>query len=935
MHCRLIWPLFVAALASGQTITNFAGNGQVGYQGDNGPATGAEVDRVAGLAADAAGNIYLADQGNHVVRKVDTSGIITTFAGAGAAGFSGDTGLATHARLNGPQGVCVAPSGVVYVTDSENHRVRAIATNGIITTVAGSAATLSGGDGGQATSAGMMTPVRCAVDSNGNLYIVDQGASVIREVTIATGVITTFAGVNNTPGFTGDNGPAKAAQMNNPTAATFDASGNLYVTDQANQRIRKIDTNGIITTVAGNGIAAFAGDQGDAKSASLNFPGETAIDAIGNLFIADTVNQVIREVTAAGVISTVAGIYGVPGIGGDNGPPTAAQFNYPLALTRDPLGSLYVGDTGNHRVRKIVSLASGPPSCTYSLSSGGQAFPPAGGDGSVNITAEPGCQWTIPNIPSWIVITGYPPNGGNGTVTYEVGRNGAGARSITLTGNGLSYTIEQEAASISGSIFVGSMAHLAAEEDWTSTFTFVNKGVVPATARLSFFGDDNSYSSDPNGNGPLTLPLMFPQQTGSSLPLLAATFDRTLGSYASLIVASAGPQGTPPVLVGSAQLASTNTVDGFTIFHQISTGQEAVVPLETRKAPSYLLPFDNTNGLVLGVAVENVMAQPADIPVIIRDENGNIIPAKRTSISLNGNGHFQFVLSDPANGFPETVNIRGTIEFDAPPNGGRISVLGLRFAPPNNALTTIPAMAEVGTGGGSIAHLASGDGWKTTFVLVNTGSTATSATLSFYADQNSTNPGGPLTLPLAFPQTGDDGIAMSVSSYATPQMAAGATLIIVTSGAPQLLTGSAQITSTGNVSGFVIFRHDDQEAVVPIESRNAQAYIIAFDNTHGTATGIAVNAVSAPDQTQPVNIQVTVRDDAGFALTGGTITLAPNGHYAFTLVTDKYPETANIRGTIEFKTPTTPVGVTIGAVGIRIPAGATTTYTTLPALARQ
>jgi hypothetical protein len=250
-------------------------------------------------------------------------------------------------------------------------------------------------------------------------------------------------------------------------------------------------------------------------------------------------------------------------------------------------------------------------------------------------------------------------------------------------------------------------------------------------------------------------------------------------------------------------------------------------------------------------------------------------------------------------------------------------------------LTTIPALAEVGTGGGSIAHLASGDGWQTTFVLVNTGSTPASATLSFFSDQTSTNPGGPLTLPLAFPQSGDSSTALSVSSYTTPQLAVGATLIIVTSGAPQLLTGSAQITSAGNVSGFVIFRHNNQEAVVPLESRGALAYIIAFDNTSGTATGIAVNAVSPPGQTQQVNIRVTVRDDAGTALTGGTIPLAPNGHYAFTLGIDKYPETANIRGTIEFDTTQVPVSVAIGALGIRIPAGATPTYTTLPALARQ
>jgi len=156
----------------------------------------------------------------------------------------------------------------------------------------------------------------------------------------------------------------------------------------------------------------------------------------------------------------------------------------------------------------------------------------------------------------------------------------------------------------------------------------------------------------------------------------------------------------------------------------------------------------------------------------------------------------------------------------------------------------------------------------------------------------------------------------------------GATLIIVTSGAPQLLTGSAQIASTGNVGGFVIFRHNDQEAVVPLESRNAQAYIIPFDNTNGKATGIALSVVSS----QQLNVPVTLRNDAGTALFNDTITRAANGHYAFTLGTDRYPFALGIRGTIEFLTPQ---GVSIGALGIRIFAGATTTYTTLPALARQ
>jgi hypothetical protein len=278
------------------------------------------------------------------------------------------------------------------------------------------------------------------------------------------------------------------------------------------------------------------------------------------------------------------------------------------------------------------------------------------------------------------------------------------------------------------------------------------------------------------------------------------------------------------------------------------------------------------------------------------------------------------VLSDPTLGFPVTANIRGTIEFDTPP-GGQISVLGLRFTPPNNALTTIPALANVGTGGGSIAHLASGgDGWQTTFVLVNTGTTSAEATLSFFNDMT----GAPVSLPLMFPQ---GNIADTTGPSVTQNLAPGATLVIVSTGAPTLITGSAQLSTTGNVSGFVIFRHNGQEAVVPLESRNANGYIVAFDNTNGTATGVAVNAVSA----QAVNVPVVVRDDTGSQIATDTIAIAPNGHYAFTLGVDRYPAALTIRGTIEFDKP---VGAQIGALGIRIPNVAAHTYTTLPAFAK-
>jgi hypothetical protein len=459
------------------------------------------------------------------------------------------------------------------------------------------------------------------------------------------------------------------------------------------------------------------------------------------------------------------------------------------------------------------------------------------------------------------------------------------------------------------------MAHLAAEENWTTTFTLVNKGTSTAQTLLSFFGD----LAEPSGDGPLTLPLTFPQQPGLGQSF-SSSLNQNISANASLIVATGGSE-TPPVLVGSAQLASTGAVDGFAIFHHIVTTQEAVVPMETRNASSYLLAFDNTKGLVLGVAVENVSAQNAVIPVIIRDDTGALINAPGATISLGGSGHTAFVLSDPLLGSPVTADIRGTIEFDTPP-GGQISVLGLRFTPPNNALTTIPALANVGTSGGSIAHLASGgDGWETTFVLVNAGISSAQATLSFFNDMT----GAPLSLPLTFPQ---GNIADTTAPSVTQPIAAGATLVIVSGGVTvQFLTGSAQLSTAGNVSGFVIFRHNGQEAVVPLESRNANSYIVAFDNTNGTATGIAVNAVS----TGPVDVPVVVRDETGTQLVTDVIAMAANGHYAFTLGSDRYPATLTIRGTIEFVKP---ANAQIGAVGIRIPAGAAHTYTALPALAR-
>jgi hypothetical protein len=566
----------------------------------------------------------------------------------------------------------------------------------------------------------------------------------------------------------------------------------------------------------------------------------------------------------------------------------------------------------------ICSGMTASAQCSYVLNAGGQAFTSAGGTGNFAITAPQGCAWNVTGTPEWLALTSSATGIGNGTLTYQVAVNAGGDRSSAITIAGVSFTVEQEAGTLPGLVFIGSLAHLAAEGYWTTAFTLVNKDTNSAIARLSFSGDD----IDPSGTGALILPLAFPQQSPGALPLMAASVDRTIAPNASLKVET--PEAPARAgLVGSAQLMATGSLDGFAIFRQIATNQEAVVPLETRSARSYLLVFDNTGSMSLGVAVANISAQTASIPVIIRSDDGTVISAPGAAILLAANGHTSFVLADPVLGFPFTADRRGTIEFDTPA-GGRISVLGLRFTPPQNALTTIPAIANVGTNGGSIAHLATGNGWQTTFVLVNVGAGAAQVNLNFFDDNGSLLP-----LPLSFPQS--SGGAATVAPTVNQVLAAGATLI-VESAAPESdpapTVGSAQLTTNGNVGGFVIFRYnpDGQEAVVPIESRNANAYILAFDNTADISTGIAINSVASG----AVNIPVTVRDATGVQIAADSITLAPNGHLSFMLGSGKYPATAGIRGTIEFETP---INAQIGVLGIRFPAAAHT-FTTLPALAK-
>jgi len=337
------------------TISSIAGNGVAGFAGDAGPATAGNLKFPAGITFDSAGNMYIADASNSRIRKVDKNGVITTFAGTGAFAISGDGGAATAAALNRPYGVATDQAGNLYIADTYNDLIRKVtASSGSISTIAGTMEGF-GGDGGAASGASLDTPTAVVLDTAGNLYIADTLNNRIRKVT-TDGKINTIVGDGNNADF-GDGGPAISASVNRPMGLALDSAGDLYVADTASHRIRKVTPDGTITTIAGNGSGGFQGDGGPATEASLYYPKGIVVDpSTGNLYIADWLNSRVRVVTPDGNINTVAG-NGSYDYYGDGGPATSAALRFPWGVTVDPAGNVYVADDENSTIRKLTLVA--------------------------------------------------------------------------------------------------------------------------------------------------------------------------------------------------------------------------------------------------------------------------------------------------------------------------------------------------------------------------------------------------------------------------------------------------------------------------------------------------------------------------------------------------------------------------------------------------
>ena len=398
----------IREVVSGGIISTIVGTlGAAGYSGDGSAATSAELNYPASVLLDGTGNLFIADTNNFVIREV-SGGNISTFAGNGSEGYSGNGVPATTAALNIPVRAFADGSGNVYIADTYSSVVREIvAATGNIQTLAGNgfpcAVPSTGcGDGAVATGAQLNYPQGVFIDGQGNIFIADTESSVIREIVASSGMIQTIAGTPGSPGYSGDGALATSAQLTRPSDVLVDGSGNVYIADTGNSAIRVVNPGsspvtiagvtiqpGSIATLAGNGNACAdsssgCGDGGPATSAQLNFPGSISLDAGGNIFLADTFSNVVREINAStGVIQTVAGTLGLRGYAGDNGPATSASLDTPYGLSVDSYGNIFIADSNNSVVREVVAVNNNTIQTVA-----GNAIPGFSGDGSAAISAE-------------------------------------------------------------------------------------------------------------------------------------------------------------------------------------------------------------------------------------------------------------------------------------------------------------------------------------------------------------------------------------------------------------------------------------------------------------------------------------------------------------------------------------------------------------------
>src|ERR1700733_1960590 len=595
-----------------QFMYTIAGTGSTTFFGNNVPATGADLYYPTGVASDSAGNIYIADRSNCVVREV-SGGNISTFAGTGTCGYSGDGGAATSADLNQPSRVAVDSSNNVYIADTNNCLIRKV-SGGNISTFAGKSPSLACGymgDGGAATSAELYYPIGVAVDGSGNVYIADQYNYVVRKV--SGGNISTFAG-NHTYGFNGDGGPAASAELSYVLDVATDATGDVYIADQYNQRIRKVNASGTISTYAGNGTAGYQGDGGVAYQTSLYYPSSVAVDGAGDVIIGDYDNQRVRLVDESAIIHTIAG-NGTAGFFGNDILATADELYQPLGVAGDPSGNVYEADYQNWLVRKINALTilnSAPSSLLFGTVTKGMTSDPIAitlsANGTVNIgSITPSAQFketddcpsTLNSGQTCIVDVQFAPTTAgtvNGTLTISypgffapslvVPLQGT-ATALSVTPNPLAFGSQSISVSVTKTVTVkGGTTYAAipaAISGDTTDFTLTT-GATPCTGTIA--STCNIYVKfDPLSTGSKKATLLIYDNDPTSPQLVALS--GTGSSYESF---------TPSSIAFKPQIINTPSANTKVTFKYGGTGSLTLTSLMASPS-AYTL---NTTGISSG-----------------------------------------------------------------------------------------------------------------------------------------------------------------------------------------------------------------------------------------------------------------------------------------------------------------------------------------------
>ena len=741
------------------TITTIAGTEERGFGGDGGPATQAPLFLPTGVAVDVEGNLYIADQYNNRIRRVDSTGTITTIAGTGERRFGGDGGPAIRAQLDAPSGVAVDGEGNLYIADASNHRIRKVDSIGTITTIAGTGEQGFGGNGGSASQAHLFFPTGVAVDGAGNLYIADVGNHRIRKVD-STGTITTIAGTGER-GFGGPGGPAVQAQLDAPSGVAVDEAGNLYIADQYNHRIRRVDSTGTITTIAGTEERGFSGDGGPAIQARLSLPYSVAVDSAGNLYIADVGNHRIRRVDSTGTITTIAGT-GELGLGGDGGPAIQAQLGDPTGVAVDSAGNLYIADQYNNRIRRVDSTGT----ITTIAGTGERGF--SGDDG-------PAIQAQLDDP------TGVAVDGAGNLYIADASNHRIRLLTPTATGSSLDF------------------AHFANGTGITSSLVLVNVATHPIRPTLYFY-DKEGDRIDPES----VVDVMGDLEVTEDGALSVRTEMEPLGEL------TISTHGQGEVVSGSVKVVSNGPIGGFLRFDLPGIGVAGVgASPPVRDA---IFPARRQAGGIRTAAALHNLGEEA-ITVSCRLMSGGIV-LEAVEISLEANGQEARYIEEVFTA-TDTSDFVGSVRCTAP---GLFTGIAVELDDSNRIFTTLPVVPVARTGGGGqgagldFAHFANGDGIVSGMVFVNLSTQPSGpGPTPFHTVIRPTRPvlyfydkGGNLIDPESVVDlTGDleitgDG-ALSIQTEMEPL----GELTISTHGRGALVSGSVKVVSEGPIGGVL------------------------------------------------------------------------------------------------------------------------------------